>query len=189
MSNVSLSRFERLFAQYVRGRISFRTVAAYTQRTLILKAQSRVKIDHLRPDAVQEMLIAMWRALDTWSPRHGTRVASWVDLQVWNELMHFVDRHIVRLPRQDAIGSVVERDIMIDSDRWEIRDFGKQFFGVDRVVFDSLFDETSQPSLARALWRDKDVRFEHGWKSEADAKRAVAASLDQIKETFARVEN
>lgn len=147
-------------------------------------------------DLLQEMLIAVWRAVDSWNPARSADLPRWVDTQIGRtcelELARasgWPDKRRAPVARQVGVEDVAvllggydaSADVELDRRR-RVTMIAAQLTPEDREVLGVLVSRgVAGADAADLLYADPSVRMTRCWDSSRHARREVRAAVKRIK--------
>lgn len=154
-------------------------------------------------DLVQEMSLAVWRAVDAWDPERRDRkgepisIVRFVDYQVGKaatleltRAMGWPDKRRKQVAQQVGVEDVTELlggyepTVEMEIDRASrVTRIEAQLHPVDRQVLGVVVSRgVGAVDAARVLYADRDVRLQCRWDCARDARRDVVASVQRIED-------
>lgn len=190
--------YEKELAALRAGSIPFATVARALTPMLTARAAWFLRRWRqtllVESDLVQEMLIAVWRAVDTFDPMRSSDLPRWVDTQIGRaaevELARaagWPDKRRRPVAKQTAVEDVAvliggyEPSVEVELDRGRMTArIAERLAPADRQVLAALV-ETGGGRIAEAMYADRGVRLERCWDSGRHARNDVRDAMKRIE--------
>jgi DNA-directed RNA polymerase specialized sigma24 family protein len=183
-----------------RGEVSFDEAAAGVRTALSLRAERFIRLwrwsgqEGVAPeDLVQDMLVALWRAVDRWDPTRADLVV-YVDAQLGRACQRRLRKEagypdprrrapVRRAAGKEAEDALADRGLLVPNAEAELdarrraRALLVDLVGLERHVVSLVLEGQSLEETTRTIYRDRSARIEYQMDSMGHARRLVGVAL------------